>query len=115
MDNQRKLIRLEVKDFLEIRPLDEVASVARGKAENFTLMGICFMSQLEWKKGQVLLIDYFMPSELDSVKLKISVVWCELVDLEKGYFCGGEIMTVEEEKEDKFAGYYFQKLKERLF
>ncbi|MBU1122043.1 MAG: hypothetical protein ABIH71_05505 [Candidatus Omnitrophota bacterium] len=115
MDNQRKLIRLEVKDFLEIKLVDEVAKTIKAAADNFTLMGICFTSQQEWKKGQVLLIDYFMPSELDSVKLKISVVWSELIDSEKGYFCGGEIGEIEDTKQDKFASYYFQRLKERFF
>ncbi|UCD15652.1 MAG: hypothetical protein JSV34_00950 [Candidatus Omnitrophota bacterium] len=115
MDNQRRLVRLEVKDFLEIRPLDEVVEVVKGETDNFTLMGICFTSQIEWKKGQLLFIDYFIPSELDSVKLKIAVVWSELIDSENGYFCGGEIVEVEEDKEEKFASYYFQRLKERFF
>lgn len=115
MDNQRRLLRLEVKDFLEIRPLNELAEYVKGDSRDFTLMGICFTSQVEWKKGRVLLIDYFIPDELDSVKLKVAVVWSEFIDPQNGYFCGGQIVEVENEKQDKFANYYFQKLKDRFF
>jgi hypothetical protein len=115
MENKRKLIRLDTRDFLEIRPLKEIAKRVEGKGRNFSLMGICFSSQVEWQKGQVLLIDYFLPQQLDSVKLKVIVVWSEFISSQEGYFCGAEIIEVEEEKQDKFASYYFQKLKERFF
>ncbi len=101
-------------DFLEIRPLGEVGRVQRGKAKDLTLMGICFSSEVEWQKGQVLLIDYFVPDELDSVKLKLVVIWSEFIDPQNGYFCGGEIIEVEESKQEKFANYYFKKLQERF-
>jgi hypothetical protein len=114
MSSERKLIRLDVKDFLEMRPLDEVAKCHEGESQNFTLMGICFSSQAQWKRGQVLLIDYFIPTELDSVKMKVVVKWAEFIGPEKGHFCGGEIIEVEEKKEEKFANYYYQKLKERF-
>lgn len=115
MENKRKLIRLEVEDFLQIRPLNETARVLRGKSWNFTLMGICFSSELEWKKGQVLLIEYFIPQELDSVKLKVVVIWSEFIDAKNGHFCGGEIIDVEEGKQDQFSSYYYQKLKEKSY
>ena len=60
MANERRLIRLEVGDFLEIRPLNENGKVLKSKTKDFTLMGTCFVSEVEWKKGQVLLIDYFI-------------------------------------------------------
>ncbi len=109
--NRRGLIRLEVSDFLEIRPLNEVARMVKGEARNITSMGICFSSEMEWRKGDVLLIDYFLPREFDSVKLKIAVVWSEFIDRDKGYFCGGEIIEVEKEKEEKFYSYYQGRLK----
>jgi len=115
MDNKRKLVRLEVGDFLEIQPLDEPGKVYSGKSKDITLMGICFSSKNEWPKGKVLLIDYFIPEELDSVRIKMVVVWSELVDSNAGYFCGGEIIDVQENKQEKFANYYFKKLKERFF
>lgn len=114
MENKRRLIRLNVGDFLEIQPLFEEGKLYKGKSKDFSLMGICFSSQVEWEKGQVLLIDYFIPEELDSVKLKIVVVWSEFIDVENGYFCGGEIIEVEEPKQEKFANYYFKKLQERF-
>jgi len=106
---------LEVDDFLEIRPLKEVATRIEGRSRNFSLMGVCFTSRVEWQKGHVLLIDYFIPTERESVKLKLSVVWSELIDHQHGYFCGGEIVHVEEGKENIFAAYYLQKLKENFF
>jgi len=114
MENRRRLIRLNVGDFLEIRPVNEVGRVQTGQTKDLTLMGICFSSAMEWARGQVLLIDYFMPDELDSVKLKVIVIWSELISPEKGYFCGGEIIEVEEQKQEKFAGYYYRRLQERF-
>lgn len=114
MDNRRRLIRLEVSDFLEIRPLNEVATTIKGASKNISLMGICFSSEIEWQKGQLLHIDYFIPDEMDSVKLRVVIVWSELIDSSQGYFCGGEIIKVEQGKEEKFANYYFQKLQERF-
>jgi hypothetical protein len=114
MDNRRRLIRLNVGDFLELRPLHEVARVHTARTRDFTLMGICFSCEMEWEKGQVLVIDYFIPDELDSVKLKIVVIWSEFIDSQKGYFCGGEIIEVEEAKQEKFANYYFRRLQERF-
>ncbi|MEI8348799.1 MAG: hypothetical protein WCI77_01470 [Candidatus Omnitrophota bacterium] len=110
MENKRKLLRLRVGDFLEIRSLNEVARIYKAKAQDVTPMGICFSSEMEWKKGQVLSIDYFVPDEFDSVKLKIAVVWSEFISTEEGYFCGGEITEVEKEKQDIFTSYYFQKI-----
>lgn len=110
---KRRLIRLEIGDFLEIRPLNEAARKVKGLTKNLSLMGICFSSDVQWKKGQVLMIDYFISEELDSIKLKIMVVWSELIDKDQGYFCGGQILNVEDKKQEKFANYYFQKLKER--
>lgn len=115
MENERRLVRLEVEDFIKIRPLDEVGTCIKSKSGNFSLMGICFSSEIEWQKGQVLLIDYFIPEELDSVRLKLLVVWSELIDSKCGYFCGGEVIDVEEVKQEKFANYYFKQLKNRFF
>ena len=61
MNNRRKLIRIEAKDFLEIRPMVEAAKKIKGEVLNFTLMGICFSSVVEWRKGQNLYIEYFIP------------------------------------------------------
>ena len=115
MENRRRFLRFEVKDFLEIRPLDETARYAKGHSFNLSLMGICFYSQVKWDTGQVLLIDYFIPQELESVRLKTGVVWSELVDNENGYLTGAQLIEVEKEKEQLFANYYFQRLKERFF
>ena len=115
MGEKRRLIRLDVGDFLEIRPLNEVGRCLKGKSKNLSLMGVCFTSEIEWQKGQVLLIDYFIPEELDSIRLKIVVVWSEFIDSKNGYFCGGEVIDVEESKQEKFANYYFKQIEDRFF
>jgi hypothetical protein len=109
-NNRRSLLRLKVSDFLEIRPLNEVARCIRAKAQDFTPMGICFSSEAEWKHGQVLLIDYFMPEEFDSVKIKVAVIWSEFIDQSAGYFCGAQIIEIEKDKQEKFYNYYSHKL-----
>ncbi len=114
MENKRRLVRLDAGDFLEIRTLDEIGKVSKGKGRDSTLMGVCFSCEMEWQKGQVLLIDYFIPDELDSVRLKMVVVWSEFLSPEAGYFCGGEIIEIEQEKQEKFANYYLKKLQERF-
>ena len=114
MDNRRRFVRFEVSDFLELSPLKEVARYVKGKSFNLSLMGMCFSSQIAWEKGHVLLVDYFIPNDFDSVKLKIVVVWSELIGDEEGYLTGAEIIDVEQEKEAKFINYYYQKLKEHF-
>ncbi|SRR4030042_3408481 len=114
MDNKRRLVRLDVGDFLEIRTLNEVGKVHQARSKNFNLMGVCFSCHMEWQCGQVLLIDYFIPEELDSVRLKMVVIWSEFVSPENGYFCGGEIVEVEASKQDKFAHYYLKKLQDNF-
>lgn len=115
MSDSRRLIRLKICDFLEIRPLNEVARCFKAKTHDFTPMGICFSCEVEWKKGSVLLIDYFMPEEFDSVKLKVAVVWSEFIDNDQGYFCGGEITEIEQGKQEKFSGYYSKRLKDTSY
>ena len=111
-NNRRKLIRLDANDFLEMRPLNEVGKRIKGESKNITPMGICFSSEMEWRKGEVLFINYFLPDDFDSVKLKVTVVWSEYIDAHAGYFCGAEIMDIEKDKQDKFSNYYSQKLKD---
>jgi len=114
MEQRRRLVRLDAADFIEIQSLNEVGRLHQAKAKNFTLMGICFSCEVEWQKGQVLLIDYFLPDELDSVQLKMVVIWSEFIGPEAGYFCGGEIIEIEQEKQEKFANYYLKKLQQRF-
>ncbi len=113
MKELRKLIRLNVSDFLDIRLVDSPA-VVKGKCVNVTSMGICFSSPTEWVKGQSLVIYYFIPEELDSVELTVKIIWSEFVDSRNGYFCGGEIAAIEEAKQEKFINYYMQKLEDRF-
>lgn len=114
MQEQRQLIRLEVADFLEIRLLENQPPI-KGRGRNISSMGICFSCQSEWTRGQVLLIDYFIPEDMDSVKLKVLVIWSEFIDPESGFFCGGEIIDIEDGKIDQFVAYYLQRLEDRFY
>lgn len=114
MNNKRVLLRLDVADFLQIKPINPIDRHIDGRSKDFTLMGICFSSAVEWQRGQLLLIEYFLPEEMESVKIKLVVIWSELIEEDKEYFCGGEIVEIEEGKEGIFANYYFEKLKERF-
>ena len=113
MKEQRKLIRLNVADFLEIRAGDS-QKIVRSTSINITSMGICFSSQTEWLKGQDLIIYYFIPDELDSVQLTVKVCWSEFINPKQGYFCGGEIINIEDDKQEKFIAYYTQRLEDHL-
>ncbi|OQX80132.1 MAG: hypothetical protein B6D56_05705 [Candidatus Omnitrophica bacterium 4484_70.1] len=112
MNNRRRFLRLETEDFLKVLPLNEVAREVEGKVFNLSLLGICFSSPVKWEKGQVLLIEYFIPPQLDSIKLKIMIIWSELVK-ENEYLCGAQIIDIDHSKEDMFVNYYFHKLKEK--
>lgn len=114
MDNKRRLLRLEASDFLQITPLDEVGRVYKADVKDFTFMGICFSSPIEWKKGQVLEINYFCPESNEPVKMKMLVVWSEFVGDQQGYFCGGQVIEIETKYQAQFAHYYYKKLKDRL-
>lgn len=112
--NRRRFIRVEADDLLEVRPLiKETEAGLRAKASNVSAMGLCFFSQLEWRKGQVMLIDYFIPDMNKSVKLKAVAVWSEFVDNRQGYLCGCEILDMEQER-DEFLDYYFKILRRKF-
>jgi hypothetical protein len=114
MDNQRRLIRLDSSDFLQINPINEVGEIYEAEAKDFTFMGICFCSSIEWKKGQVLAINYFIPEDNEPVKMKMVVIWSEFISSSQGYFCGGQITDIEEKSQAQFAHYYYKKLKEKF-
>ncbi|MFH1768274.1 MAG: PilZ domain-containing protein [Candidatus Omnitrophota bacterium] len=115
MDNKRRFLRFEVDDFLRMEAVNEVMRFSDGRCFNLSLMGMCFFSQVEWQVQQGLIIDYFIPDSLDTVKLKVVVVWSELIGEQEGYLTGAEIVAMEEDKETQFINYYFHKLKERFF
>jgi hypothetical protein len=114
MDNKRRLVRLEASDFLQIKPINEVGKIYEAQASDFTFMGICFCSSVQWKNGQVLAINYFLSEDNEPVKMKMIVIWSEFISSKQGYFCGGQIAKIEENKQAQFAHYYYKKLKEKL-
>ncbi|RKY43118.1 MAG: hypothetical protein DRP80_05975 [Candidatus Omnitrophota bacterium] len=114
-ENRRRFIRFETEDILEVRPLPEIAKKIKVISKDFSLIGICFFSEYQWEKGQVLLVEYFLPEELEPVKIKANVVWAEFVDEKKGFLVGVEILDIEEKNAEKFLHHYFKKVKEKFF
>ena len=114
MENKRRFVRFETEDILEIKPLPEIAKKIKAVSQNFSIIGICFFSDYKWKKGQVLLIEYFIPEELEPVKMKASVVWAEFVDERKGFLVGVEILDIEEKNAERFVNHYFKKVREKF-
>jgi len=115
MENRRKFLRFETEDILEVRPLPEVAKKFRSLTKDFTPIGICFYSDFKWERGQVLFIEYFIPEELEPVKIKANVVWSEFISDRKGFMVGVGILDMEDKNSDKFVHYYFKKVKEKFF
>ena len=113
--NKRRFVRFNVEDILEIRAVTEVAKKFRSVSRDFSLIGMCFFSDFKWDPGQVLIIEYFMPEELEAVKIKANVVWSEFIDDRKGFLVGVEILDIDNKNADKFTQYYFRKVKERFF
>ncbi len=99
---------------MQIKPLDEVGRVYEVEAKDFTFMGVCFSSPVEWKKGKVLEIDYFLSEDNESVRMKMVVVWSEFISSQQGYFCGGQIIEIEQKGQARFAHYYYKKLRDRF-
>jgi hypothetical protein len=115
MENKRKFLRFDVEDILEIHPLGEVAKKFRSLARDFSLIGVCFFSDFRWDRGQVLMMDYFIPDCMESVKIKTCVVWSEFVSDSKGFLVGVEILDIEDKASQKFMEYYFKKVREKFF
>ncbi|MFC1514454.1 PilZ domain-containing protein [Candidatus Omnitrophota bacterium] len=114
-ENKRKFVRFNVEDILEIRALTEVAKKFRSVSRDFSLIGMCFFSDFKWDVGQVLIIEYFLPEDLEAVKIKTNVVWSEFIDDKKGFLVGVEILDIDAKNADKFTQYYFRKVRERFF
>lgn len=114
MENRRRFVRFETEDILEIKPLPEIAKKVKAVSQNFSIIGICFFSEYNWEKGQVLLIEYFIPEELEPVKIKAMVVWTEFIDEKKGFLIGVEILDIEEKNAEKFVNHYFKKVREKF-
>ena len=115
IDNRRKFVRFDVEDILEVRPVSEVAKKFKVKSKDLSLIGICFYSDFKWERGQVLVIDYFLPDDYEPVKVKCNVVWSEFVDDHQGFLVGVEILDIDRDSSEKFTNYYFKKVRERFF
>ncbi len=114
-ENRRKFVRFEVEDILEIRPVSEVAKKFKVRSKDLSLIGICFYSDFKWEKGQVLIVDYFLPDDYEPVKVKCNVVWSEFINDQQGFLVGVEILDIGRENSDKFINYYFEKVRKRFF
>jgi len=109
--NERRFIRIENSDLLEVRPLDG-SPAATVTARDFSLLGICFYSPLCWDSGQRLALRYSVPGTADDVEMTIVIVWSELIDDERGFLIGARISDIRDGGLDAFLRYYYKKVKD---
>lgn len=112
--NFRKFIRVESSDIIEIKPSDGISAYKKAVVKDFSMMGICFYSPVQWQYGQLLNLRYEVPGFSGKVELKIKIGWSELVDDSRGYLVGGEISYIEPKGVDCFLRYYYNQVK-KLF
>lgn len=112
-ENQRRFIRVETSDLLEIRPSDGI-SPKKAVVKDFSMMGICFYCPVQWHYGQNLIVSYSVPGSLEEVNMRVKIKWSELIDETRGYLVGASIVFIEPEGQDSFLRYYYDKVK-KLF
>ena len=110
-DNQRRFIRVETSDLIEVRPADG-GFIKKVKLRDVSLMGICFYCPIQWNFGQSLSISYAVPGSLNHISMRVKVMWSELIDEQQGYLVGTAIHYINDEGIDAFARYYHDKLNE---
>jgi hypothetical protein len=109
--NERRFIRIENSDLLEVRLLDG-SPAATVTARDFSPLGICFYSPLCWESGQQLVLRYAVPETTDNVEMSIVIVWSELIDDERGFLVGARISDIGDAGLEAFLRYYYKKVKD---
>jgi len=109
--NERRFIRVESPDLLEIRPLSGLPAKTV-LTRDFSLLGICFYSPVCWEFGQPLGVRYSIPGTLEEVGMKIRIVWSELIDDDHGFLVGAQICEVDDAGLNTFLRYYYKKVKD---
>jgi hypothetical protein len=115
MLNQRRFVRFDSDEILEVRPLSEKVSKYKTVAKDLSLLGICFFSDFKWDSGQGLEIDYFLSGSVNPVKIKARVVWSELISDSQGFLVGVEIININDNDAPGFVAHYFKKVKDKFF
>ena len=106
-NNQRKFIRIETTDFIEIRPSDGIGSIPKKLiVKDFSMMGVCFYCPIQWCYGQALTVSYVIPGSMEEVEMRLKVMWSELVDETRGYLIGTSILYIESNGVEAFLRYY---------
>jgi len=111
MLHQRRFVRIDTKDILEIRPY-EGAMFVKTTIKDFSLMGVCFYSPFKYTFGQLLIARFAVNGKEDGITMRLKVSWSELIDEQRGYLVGTEITEVDETGIDNFLRYYYEKVKE---
>ena len=106
-ENQRRFIRIETSDLIEIRPADGIGTARKAVVKDFSMLGICFYCPIQWCYGQALEINYSVPGTGIDVALRARVMWSELIDENRGYLIGTSIMYIEDYGIDAFLRHYY--------
>lgn len=98
-------VKFDLHTNIDFRLKDEAnavrSEVYRGVGHNISVEGLGFSSQKKLKKGDVLIMDVYVPASKDPIQMEGRVLWCEL-DPKKDanpqqYFCGVKILKVKGE------------------
>ena len=87
MVNQRRFVRIDTDDILEIRPYDG-AMFVKTTIKDFSLMGVCFYSPFKYSYGQLLLARFAVSGRDEGIVMRLRVSWSELIDEQRGYLVG---------------------------
>jgi hypothetical protein len=108
---ERKFIRIDTSDLVEVRPINGLGPKT-AITRDFSMMGVCFYSPIQWEHGQPLLMRYSVPGSLDDVMMNVRIVWSELIDENHGFLIGAQIGEIDTEGLDAFLRYYYKKVKD---
>ena len=117
---RRKYIRFETQTSLNVQ-LHSKGYISpekiSGLTKNFSVEGVCFVSEKEFKLGDILTLQVQLPNQPDTLTLEGEVRWSQAIfedEYEKKYETGVKLFTVEKSDESKFVSYVNYKLMQRL-
>lgn len=67
-----------------------------GYSKNISVEGICFISRTKLNKGDILMLDVFVPKSEKSIPMKGQVCWCHMISGKSTYATGVKILSVNE-------------------
>ncbi|MCK5707500.1 MAG: PilZ domain-containing protein [Candidatus Aureabacteria bacterium] len=117
---KRKYIRFEAQTSINVQLHSKgylSPEKILGLTKNMSVEGVCFISEKEFRSGDILTLQVKLPNQSESLALEGEVRWCKTVsrgEIEEKFETGVKLFTVEKSDETKFVGYVNYKLIQRL-